>query len=300
MFYSSNLIKNGNSFVILKNIDESTLAKINLNQGGRLEELKFSKKTIIKEIESFKYSNSYASSILFPFSSRVENGVYHFNGNTYQLECNDDNRNALHGLIYNKIFKIEKISETPTFSSVTISYLENKKAKGFPFLYKIQLTYILYKDDIKLIVKIENTDNSSFPYTIGWHPYFFCNEDLHNSLLRFDSNQKIQFDKSLITKKVIQYLSEKEFKIGKKKLDDCFILNSDTIAFLTPKYHIEIATNQIENYLQIYTPKDLPLIAIEPMTGISNSFNNKIGLQVLEPNQSYSISWNIKLKTKKQ
>jgi aldose 1-epimerase len=46
--------------------------------------------------------------------------------------------------------------------------------------------------------------------------------------------------------------------------------------------------------LQLYTPKGLPLIAIEPMTGISNSFNNKIGLQVLKPNETYSITWNVK------
>jgi aldose 1-epimerase len=30
------------------------------------------------------------------------------------------------------------------------------------------------------------------------------------------------------------------------------------------------------------------------MTGVSNSFNNKIGLQVLEPNASYSLTWIIK------
>jgi aldose 1-epimerase len=39
----------------------------------------------------------------------------------------------------------------------------------------------------------------------------------------------------------------------------------------------------------------LPIIAIEPMTGISNSFNNRIGLKVLEPKKSYSLSWNVKL-----
>ena len=68
------------------------------------------------------------------------------------------------------------------------------------------------------------------------------------------------------------------------------------IEFKTPNYQIEITTNQIENYLQLYTPKGLPIIAIEPTTGISNSFNNKIGLQVLEPKESYSLLWNVKLK----
>ena len=55
---------------------------------------------------------------------------------------------------------------------------------------------------------------------------------------------------------------------------------------------------KIENYLQLYRPKDLSPIAIHPMTGVSNSFNNKIGLQTLATNQSHSIIWNVKLKYK--
>jgi len=31
------------------------------------------------------------------------------------------------------------------------------------------------------------------------------------------------------------------------------------------------------------------------MTGISNSFNNKIGLQNLAPNQQHTVKWNVKL-----
>ena len=46
----------------------------------------------------------------------------------------------------------------------------------------------------------------------------------------------------------------------------------------------------------MYTPPGFSIIAIEPMTGISNSFNNKIGLQVLQPSESYSLSWNVKFK----
>jgi len=47
--------------------------------------------------------------------------------------------------------------------------------------------------------------------------------------------------------------------------------------------------------LQLYTPKDLSLIAIETMTGVSNSFNNKIGLKTLKPDQIYSVTWSVKL-----
>lgn len=285
------------SFVILQSEDKLTSAKIVLEEGGRLQELILNGSAIIKEIEGFRYKNSYASSVLFPFCSRIENGTYNYNGRTYQLICNDD-KNALHGLVYDKKFKVKNISEHSKSSSVTLNYEDNRVVKGFPYKYSIELTYILYKDKIDFSVLVKNIDESSFPFTLGWHPYFFC-DNLKQSVLRFQSDRKIVFNDNLITQKVIEEKTKSEFKIENKQLDDCFILNSNTFEFITPKYHIEITTNQLENYLQLYTPKDLPLIAIEPMTGVSNSFNNNIGLQVLKPNQSYLVNWNINLKTKK-
>ena len=294
MPYNKISIDDNLTFVTLQHHNNLTSAKISLNEGGRLKELVLNNKTVIKEIEGFKYSKSYASSILFPFASRIENGKYTFNNKEYKLDCNDSNKNALHGLVFNKTFKVVKILETSKYSSVTINYKENQKVEGFPFKYSITLTYTLYKNEIVLSVTIRNIDKTSFPFTLGWHPYFFTN-DLSKSILKFKSDQKIKFNKNLITQNVMNEKTEKEFKIENKQLDDCFILNTNTVKFMTPNYQIEITTNQLEYYLQLYTPKYLPLIAIEPMTGVSNSFNNKIGLQTLAPNQSHSIIWNVKL-----
>ena len=283
-----------NTFIELKNSDNSTKAIINLNEGGRLLTLNINNKELIKEIPDFAYKNSYASSILFPFASRIENGKYAFEDKEYQFNCNDLAKNALHGLVYNKKFEVENKSESKSNASVTITYKELENSVGFPFTYKIQLTYTLSQEEIKLSIHIENTDSKPFPFTLGWHPYFYS-DNLRNSVLKFRSNQKIEFDENLITKRVIAIKTNNEYKIEDKQLDDCFILNSDTIEFSTPTYQVEIASSIKENYLQLYTPKDLPIIAIEPMTGISNSHNNKIGLQILEPKKSHSLIWSVKL-----
>lgn len=286
--------ENGFSFIELQNTSKTTKAKICLEEGARLKELKLNHIFLIKEQSNFDYKDSYASSILFPFVSRIQEGRYIFKDTAYQFHCNDADKNALHGLVYNKKFEVVNITEGSKFCSVILEYNEVKESAGFPYTYKIQLTYTLFEKEMSLSVKVENTDIKAFPFTLGWHPYFLS-DDLSNSTLKFKSDKKIEFDENLITKRVLDFKSEKEFKIEDKQLDDCFILNSDSIEFKTPNYKIEITTNQIENYLQLYTPEDLPIIAIEPMTGISNSFNNKIGLQVLEPKKSYSLLWDLKL-----
>ncbi|MDP5092654.1 MAG: aldose 1-epimerase, partial [Polaribacter sp.] len=99
----------------------------------------------------------------------------------------------------------------------------------------------------------------------------------------------------LITKELIPYENEEEFVLKNKQLDDCFVMDDDKIEFITPSYQLKITSDVAQNYLQMYTPPHKTLIAIEPMTGISNSFNNHIGLQVLAPTKSYEITWNLSI-----
>jgi aldose 1-epimerase len=293
MFEVEKIIEDNLSFLELKNTDNTAKARIFLDEGGRLQELKFKDIFLIKDQLNFEYKDSFASSILFPFASRIQDGTYSFQEKEYQLYCNQTGENALHGLVYNQKFELISKEENTNFCSVTIAYKEIKESKGFPYTYEIYVTYTLSINEISVSIKIKNTASKAYPFTLGWHPYFLS-DDLINSSLSFKSDKKIEFDTSLITKKVIDHKTEEEFKIEDKQLDDCFILNSDAVQFKTPSYQIEISTDKKENYLQLYTPKGFPVIAIEPMTGISNSFNNKIGLQVLAPNETYAITWNVK------
>ena len=303
MFRVDELKEKEQRFLDLKNAVNSTSARISLDEGGSIEGLKFDNEYVIKLQPNFKYKDSYASSILFPFANRIEKGQYSFKEKDYQLACNESGKNALHGLVHNKQFQLIEKIENINFSSVTICFEEIEEREGFPFNYKIYITYTLSKNKIKIAVKIENTGTNSFPFTLGWHPYF-VSKDLYHSSLSFKSNKKIEFDKNLITKGIIKASAEElKIQIQNKQLDDCFILNSNTIKFITPTYQIQIATDQIENYLQIYTPKNSSIIALEPMTGISNSFNNKIGLQTLEPHNKYELKWTVnfsKIKTKNE
>jgi aldose 1-epimerase len=292
--YKVEVIKENEArFFELSNREKTSSASICLEEGGRLKELKFNGVFLIKEQTDFEYKDSYASSILFPFVSRIQDGKYSFQENDYQLNCNQTGENALHGLVYNKKFELIEKEETTNRCSVTIGYKETKESPGFPYTYEIYLTYLLTEKEISLSVKIKNTDTKAFPFTLGWHPYFIC-DDLSKSVVCFKSDKKIAFDENLITKEVVAHKTPEVFKIENKQLDDCFILKTNKIGFSTPTYQIEITTDLEDNYLQMYTPLGLSVIAIEPMTGVSNSFNNKIGLQVLQPTDSYSLMWNVK------
>lgn len=275
--------------------NKASCAKIFLSLGGSLQELTLKSKTIINDLHPLEYKDTYASSILFPFANRIKNGTYTFEGKEYKFDINQkEENNALHGLVYNKTFKIIDQKTTDAYASIKLIYEENEHSEGFPYTYSIQLHYTLTTDSLNLNVTVKNTDSKAFPFTLGWHPYF-SSSDLYNSNLEFDSNKTLVFDSKNITTGIKDISNEKRFDIKDKKLDDCFILNSSQVQFNTPDYKLMIDTSSKDRFLQIYTPNKPNTIAIEPTTGVSDSFNNKMGLNILKPNEVYDIDWSLKL-----
>ncbi len=285
------------NFITLEDASSRSFAKILLNFGGSLQELSLNNKEIIRDLSPLTYETTFASAILFPFSNRIKNGTYTFKQKHYSLDVNlKEENNAIHGLVYNKEFKLESQEVNSKFAKVTLSYVENQRANGFPYIYTIFLTYTLTKNDLNLTITIENNDDDAFPFNVGWHPYF-NSSDLYNSRLSLRSDKKLKFNKEMIPIKIDDIEPVTGFQIGDQKFDDCFILSSDNISFKTPNYEIDITSSSKENYLQVFTPKKANTIALEPITAPGNSFNNKLGLQILNPNETHSVSWKIKLIT---
>ena len=270
-------------------------AKIILNQGGSLQEFYNNNKPIIKDLSPLSYSKTYASAILFPFANRIKDGRYVFDSTAYQLEINQkEENNAIHGLVYNKTFSLAEQEVSENYASVKLVYEEKNRCNGFPFTYRIELDYLLMNGFLKLSVHIKNTDSKPFPFTLGWHPYFHCS-DLRKSSLVFKSKKKIIFDERMITKCIEDFKNDDEIKFKDQKLDDCFILESNRVEFRTPEYNFELISSANENFLQIYTPDKENTLAIEPTTGVSDSFNNSIGLQILKPGEIYTVDWEIRM-----
>lgn len=270
-------------------------AKIHLNDGASLQKLTLNGFEIIKDLTPLTYDSTYASSILFPFANRIKNGSYSFNDDIFQLNINQkEENNALHGLVYDKPFHVLDTNASENGASVKLEFVEKNKHKGFPYTYAIQLEYTFTVTHLSLKISVKNTDGKTFPFTIGWHPYF-ASDDLFNSTLKFESKQKITIGERNIATGIKNIKAFDVFDIKDKQLDDCWILNSGEVNFLTPKYHLIINSSEKNNFLQLYTPPKKNIIAIEPTTGVSDSFNNNIGLQTLNPNETYSITWNLNI-----
>lgn len=286
--------KEGN-ILLVEHTEKSVFGKIYLNSGASLQELTLNNHKIIQDLSPLNYSNTYASSILFPFANRIKDGKYEFNNEEFQLVKNHkQEENAIHGFVYNKAFEIINKEVSQEYAKVSLEYIEDNHSIGFPYTYKLRADYTFTNNTLSLKVTVTNTGKNAFPFTLGWHPYF-VSDNLFESKIKFGANKKIVLGDRNITTGITDIKNKTNLEIKDKQLDDCWILNSDEVVFETPKYNLQLNTSGENNFLQVYTPPKDNAIAIEPTTGVSDSFNNKIGLQVLDSGARNDLTWTLKI-----
>jgi aldose 1-epimerase len=244
--------------------------------------------------------------MLFPFPSRIKYGIYHFDGNAYTLPFNDFGRdNSIHGLVHPKPFEVVGQEVTDTKASLTMAYMYTGETNGYPFPFRLEITYTLSVDSVNsqadeppvlmltLGYRATNTGITRSPMAFGWHPYFTLNQEAIDGLsIELPTETSITLDEDLLPvgRKPFPYSGALSLK--DKSLDNAFLVREggqgvETILH-APQLGASLHVWQDASfpYLVVYTPDLRDSIAIEPLTGNVNAFNNGEGLTVLEPNQS--------------
>jgi aldose 1-epimerase len=249
---------------------------------------------------SFKGSN------LFPFPNRIDSGKYSFDSSNHQLFVNfPDENNAIHGLIFDKPFKVIETNSNDKFASVKLNYTATGSFTGYPFCFVLEVEFLLEENKgLSVITSFTNTDKSDIPVANGWHPYFRLKSMVEELIFSFPSTKTFAVNGKMIpTCESTDYkLFEKPTQMKDTVFDTCFGLNDREgkaiISIKDPLLQGGISIwqetgSEKYNFLQIYTPPSRKTIAIEPMTSIPDSFNNKIGLIVLNPGKKITASWGV-------
>jgi aldose 1-epimerase len=300
MFTLKNIVHNNNLLNHIHISNDTISCKLFPNLGASIQTLSINNIDILNGIDISKkgldsYKEKYQSALLFPYVGRIQNGKYHYNNADHHLTINDKfHLNALHGLVYDKSFQVNNFELSEKEAIVQLAYESDSTLIGFPFEFKLQITYQISDEKLQLKFKIENRDTISLPFGLGWHPYFKT-EELNSNLISFHSVNKYVCDENLIPIETRSFNEKTTFKILNKSFDDTFILLKNEVKFKTDKYLAQMKfSGSHENYLQIYTPEDRKSIALEPITCIPNALNNRVGLREVQPNEAFE--WSIELK----
>lgn len=237
----------------------------------------------------------FQSAKLSPFVCRMKEGSYTFANYKYKIEKYYNLREAIHGLLFDTIFSVTETGATNEFAFVKLRFEYNKTDAGYPFFYRVEITHTLRKNhQLMISTKVTNLSISAIPVADGWHPYFSFGKKVNDLQLLMNTKEIVEFDNKLLPTGIFTSyanFSEPAF-IEETRLDHCFVLEENihqpacSVTDLEDKIRVNIYAKKNYPFLQIFIPDNRSAIAIENLSSIPDSFNNAVGLSVLEPSQS--------------
>jgi aldose 1-epimerase len=240
----------------------------------------------------------FKSSKLSPYVCRLQNGKYRFDEKDYTVEGFYLGEHAIHGLLFNAPFQITHTKSTNLEASVIFSHHYKGTDAGYPFPFTLHIKWKLTSgNNLQVLTTATNNHSSAIPFSDGWHPYFTMGESIDSATLSFTTNKQLAFSEDLLPTGHI--IEDNRFIDGQKMegvvLDNCFFLdnNAETLPNCTLKNDavtLTITPDKHYPYLQIYTPPHRKSIAIENLTSAPDSFNNGIGLLIIEPHHTIECS----------
>lgn len=260
--------------------------------------------------------------LMVPFANRVRDGRYTFGERVHQLNCNwnererrmtRSGRHAIHGLLPNDM-KVASVVVTEHGAALTLSHIFDGSDPGYPFKLELRVTYTL--DAAGFAIRVEARNAMSVdpcPFMVGWHPWF-CVSDVGDAIVAFDSRSGFNRSEhpehperdSIPTGSACR---SEDFTrgapLGTAFWDDGFkALGSITAV---PKLKTRIVDGKSKDvavlwqeaqcrFIQIYTgEREAGVVAVEPMSGCTNCFNNGDGLVVLQAGEEWETSFGVYL-----
>jgi aldose 1-epimerase len=113
--------------------------------------------------------------LLFPWPGRIPAAQYRFAGRTHTLSAVDARGNAVHGFVDNRPWRVDQMLADEDSATLTCSISSEQHPdtlKGFPFPYRLSVSYQLGASGLVMRANVTNLGEQEMPFGFGAHPYF--------------------------------------------------------------------------------------------------------------------------------
>lgn len=250
--------------------------------GAYIRSFKISDKQIIKESQDGHQTHG-GIAFLCPYANRIENGTYTFEGKTHHCEKNSEGH-SIHGFAKDSDFDIMEKDEN------SVKMETNLFRDCYPFDVSVEMEISVSDGILNEIAHFKNNGKNDSPISPGFHPYFLTGERwaliFQKKPLRSVKERKY-FPSG-------NYIESKRIIRSGGKYDDTYKYTGNLI-IEGDYFTIELEPFN-SGYTQIYNGEycEGRSVAVEPMAGEVNSFNNGLGLKILKPDEEWSFGYILK------
>ncbi len=262
---------------------------------------------IMPDATSEQCDLEWASFLMIPYSNRIENGCFTFQGREYRLQNSEEH--AIHGDVRSRAWRVAGITNDKLICNFDS---QDHGAINWPWPFTVEAGYELNDTTFSCSIRLTNSASEPAPAGFGWHP-FFSRSLTHPGeevRLRFafsktypDANDnRIPSGPALPCSKELDFTSE-------RALDPCFFIDAcacdydgkGCIAWPKSKVRAHFDCSRELGHLVLYNPVGSPYFAVEPVTNANNGVNllangdTTSGIRVLQPGQNLEACFRLRL-----
>jgi aldose 1-epimerase len=246
------------------------------------------------QILSGTSSAKFSSYTLAPWSNRIPNGIFLFQGQAHQLRVNiTKEQTARHGDVQDRAWKVVNHG-----SSLECSFDSSWYADiNFPFPFTMTMIHALEGNTYRTSIHLKNSGMSAMPVGFGIHPYFLRRDTTPS--LQFQANAIYLTDSSNVPTKAAQSIPTRFDFSQAKPLNDFGVDHvyqgwNGKAALTWDDAVLHLEATDIFSHFVVFTGAPDQSIALEPITHATNAFNlaaqgiQNTGHRILEPQEELS------------
>ena len=279
--------------------------------------------------EVMPHRRGFVGGLMAPFANRIRHGRYPFGGVQHQLPCNWDEtatritrsgEHAIHGLLPRELDVLSVDTEGGACLRLGTSF--DGSDEGYPFRVDLTFSYRLQVDSgfsIDVVATNRSLDGMAAPFMVGWHPYVQLKGRMADTVLAFDPRSGYNMsvperggpagparDSHPTGSTVLSDDFTQGRALGDRYWDDGFKATASSRNVSTLETRVQDSVGQGSTvvvwqdaqgrFIQVYTGlREQRALAIEPMSGQTDCFNNGDGLVVLQAGETWETSFGARL-----
>lgn len=244
--------------------------------------------------DDYDNASNCASFMLIPYSNRIKDAKFTFQGQDYQLRVNNQEGSASHGDVRKRAWTVTSVTnnrlevqfDTQTYDDI-----------NFPFDFRVQAVFQVDQRDFVMEIILTNTDDQPFPAGFGHHPYFVRTDDVR---IEIPCDQMFELTDFLATAPPVPIAQHLDFRtlrgLESEEINDLLTgRNTEKpIRLVYPSHQLEVDlyADDVFKHAILFTPQNKPFYALEPVTNTNDGFNlyeqgvEDTGVFVLYPGES--------------
>ncbi len=244
-----------------------------------------------------------ASFHMFPYSNRIRDGRFEFQGKTIQLA--DAEKHAMHGALRHLPWRV--VSSDSSSLVCVISSVDHPTL-NWPWAIDAIIDQRIHDDRLSSTLTLTNRSDTNMPAGFGWHPYFVRRVNGSEPTLTLpvqevfpDQNGDCLPDGAAV--ELPQALDFRQARVldAQQRIDCCLsgLQGPCVINWQAGGIRLDMAASDICRFLILYNP-DMPHFAVEPVTNANDAFNLSSqgidsGTQVLAPGESLEATMTLQV-----